>query len=158
MQNSAFRILVDGRDDFTLNTSKTSDSDGEDKILNKFMKIDFIQKKDSATDVITTKYKIKCLVISDAVVDPDANFAIMTDNIAKRLKLKIDTSERHNLKGIATVLIESLSTARNVPVYFASEYTIYSDFAVIKNYLKKLMLILSNTLFDKYNYNLLASK
>ena len=122
------------------------------------MEIDFVQKKDPATDVVTTKCKIKRLVIPGAVVDLGANFAIMTDDIAKRLKLKIDTSERHDLKDVATVSIESLGTARNVPVYFASRCTIYSDFMVIKNYLGKLMLILPNTLLDKYNYDLLASK
>jgi len=157
-QNSASRILVDSRDDSTSNTPETPDSDGKDEILNEPIKIDFIQKKDSATDVVTTKCKIKCLVISDAVINPDANFAIMTDDIAKRLKLKIDTSERHDLKGVATVPIESLGTAKNVSVYFAPGCIIYSDFAVIKNYLEKLMLILPNTLLDKYNYDLLASK
>jgi len=157
-QNSASRILVDGRDDSTSNTPETPDSDGEDEILNEPMEIDFVQKKDPATDVVTTKCKIKRLVIPGAVVDPGANFAIMTDDIAKRLKLKIDTSERHDLKGVATVPIESLGTARNVPVYFAPGCTIYSDFAVIKNHLGKPMLILPNTLLDKYNYDLLASK
>ncbi len=82
----------------------------------------------------------------------------MTNNIAKWLKLKIDTSERYDLKGIAIVLIESFSIARNVPVYFTSKCTIHSDFAVIKNYFEKLMLILPNTLLDKYNYDLLISK
>jgi len=47
---------------------------------------------------------------------------------------------------------------RNMPVYFTSRYIIYSDFMVIKNHLKKLMLILPNTLLNKYNYNLLALK
>src|SRR5436190_14881690 len=32
------------------------------------------------------------------------------------------------------------------------------DFAVIKNHLRKSMLILPNTLLNKYNYDLLASK
>src|SRR5256884_3257981 len=122
------------------------------------MEMDLVKKKDPATDVVTTKCKIKRLVIPGAVVDPSANFAIMTDDIAKRLNLRIDTSERHDLKGIATVPIESLGMTRNVPVYFAPGCTIYSDFAVIKNHLGKLMLILPNTLLDKYNYNLLASK
>src|SRR5256884_3815898 len=122
------------------------------------MEMDLVKKKDPATDVVTTKCKIKRLVIPGAVVDPSANFAIMTDDIAKRLKLKIDTSERHDLKGIATVPIELLGTARNIPVYFAPGCTIYSDFAVIKNHLGKPMLILPNTLLDKYNYDLLASK
>ena len=45
---------------------------------------------------------------------------------------------------------------RNVPVNFAPGCTIYADFAVVKY--PKLMLILPNTLLNKYNYNLLASK
>ena len=75
------------------------------------------------------------------VIDLSANFPIMTDDIAKHLKLKINTNKRYDLKGVATVLTKSLSTARNVPIYFISKYTIYSDFAVIKNYFEKLMLI-----------------
>src|SRR5436305_56191 len=39
-QNSASKILVDGRDVFTSNTSETPDSDGENEILNEPMKID----------------------------------------------------------------------------------------------------------------------
>ena len=101
-QNSASRILVDGRDNSTLNTPETPDSDGEDEILNEPMEIDFVQKKDPATDVVTTKCKIKHLVIPGAVVDPGANFAIMTDDISKRSKLEIDTKEKHDLRGIAT--------------------------------------------------------
>jgi len=108
--------------------------------------------------ILSTKCKIKHLVIPDIIVDFSANFAIMTNDIVKWLKLKIDISERYDLKGIATFSIESLGTARNVPVYFTSECTIYSDFTVIKNHLEKLILILPNTLLDKYNYDLLASK
>src|SRR6266542_6891796 len=67
-------------------------------------------------------------------------------------------SERYDLKGIVIVPIESLGMTRNVPVYFASRCIIYSDFVIIKNHLRKLMLILPNTLLDEYNYDLLASK
>ena len=116
------------------------DSDEEDEILNEPMEIDFVQKKYPATDVVTTKCKIKRLVIPGAVVDPGANFAIMTDDIA------------NDLKGVATVPIESLGMTRDVPIYFAPGCTIYSDFAVIKNHLEKPMLILPNTLLDKYDY------
>jgi hypothetical protein len=95
-------------------------------------------------------------VIPGVVVDPGANFAIMTDDIAKWLKLKIDTSEKHDLKGIASVPMESLGITRNAPVYFATRCIIYSDFSVIKNHLVKPILILTNTLIDKYNYYLIA--
>src|SRR6266498_4184390 len=155
-QNSASRILVDGRDDFTSNTPETPDSDGEDKILNEPIEIDFVQKKDPVTDVITVKYKIKHLVIPDAVVDPGANFAIMIDDISTQSKLLIDTKEKHDLRGIATTPTESLGIVRNVPVNFAPGCTIYADFTIVKY--PKPMLILPNTFLDKYNYDLLASK
>lgn len=80
----------------------------------------------------------------------------MSEDIAKRLKLEVDTKEKHDLKGVATAPTKSLGTTRNVPVNFAPGCTIYSDFAVIKY--PKPMLILPNTLLDKYNYDLLASK
>jgi hypothetical protein len=120
------------------------------------MEIYFIQKKDTATDVVTTKCKIKRLVIPAATVDSGANFPIMSEDISERSKLEIDTKEKHDLRGIATVPIESLGTVRNVPVNFAPGCTIYADFAVVKY--PKPMLILPNTLLDKYNYDLLASK
>ncbi len=47
------------------------------------MKIDFVQKKEPATDVVTIKYKIKRLVIPAGIVDPDANFSIISENISK---------------------------------------------------------------------------
>src|SRR2546421_7414337 len=137
-------------------TNSNDAEDTEDEFINGPMEIDFVQRKEPATDVVTTKCKIKRLIIPDAVVDPGANFAIMSKDIAKRLKLEIDTKEKHDLKGVATVHTESLGITRNVPVNFALGCTIYSDFAVIKY--PKPMLILPNTLLDKYNYDLLASK
>src|SRR6266542_6022871 len=131
-QNSASRILVDGKDDSTSNTPETSDSDGENEILNEPMEIDFVQKKDPATDVVTTKCKIKRLVITGAVVDPGANFLIMTDDISTRSKLEIDTKEKHDLRGIATTPTESFGIVRNVPVNFTPGCTIYADFAIVK--------------------------
>ena len=47
------------------------------------MEIDFVQRKKLITDVITVKCKIKHLVILAGTVDPDINFAIMSENIAK---------------------------------------------------------------------------
>jgi hypothetical protein len=132
------------------------DSDGEDETLDDPMEIDFVQKKDPATDVVTTKCKIKRLVIPAAIVDPGANFPIITEDIVKRLKFIIDTKEKHDLSGIATVPTESIGIVRNVPVTFAPGCTIHSDFAVVKY--RKPMLILPNTLLDKYDYDLLASR
>uniref|UniRef100_U9UK56 CCHC-type domain-containing protein n=1 Tax=Rhizophagus irregularis (strain DAOM 181602 / DAOM 197198 / MUCL 43194) TaxID=747089 RepID=U9UK56_RHIID len=136
-------------------SSKSPSQDDQSRLENIIEKI-IEKKKDTATDVITTKCKIKRLVIPVATVDPGANFPIMTKDISERSKLKIDTKEKHDLRGIATIPIESLGTVRNVPVNFAPGCTIYADFAVVKY--PKPMLILPNTLFDKYNYDLLASK
>ena len=120
------------------------------------MEIDFIQRKELATNIITIKYKIKHLIILVGIVDPDANFLIIFENIFKRSKLIIDTKEKYDLRGIATIFTELLRIVRNIPVNFAPGCTIYADFAIVKY--PKLMLILSNTLLDKYNYDLLAPK
>ncbi|RIA89707.1 hypothetical protein C1645_876558 [Glomus cerebriforme] len=88
----------------------------------------FHSKKEPTTDVVTVKCKIKHLVILTGTVDP----------------------------GIATTPTESLGIVRNIPVNFAFRCTIYADFAIVKY--PKPMLILPNTLLDKYNYDLLASK
>ncbi len=95
-------------------------------------------------------------MIPAGIVDPDANFLIMSEDISKRSKLEIDTKEKHDLRGIATTSTESLGIIRNVPVNFASGCTIYADFAVVKY--PKLILILPNMLLNKYNYDLLVLK
>jgi hypothetical protein len=80
----------------------------------------------------------------------------MSEDIAKRSKLEVDTKEKHDLKGIVTTPTESLGIVRNVTVNFAPKCTIYADFAIVKY--PKLMLILPNILLNKYNYDLLALK
>ncbi|CAH1767873.1 1598_t:CDS:2, partial [Entrophospora sp. SA101] len=126
--------------------------DEEEETLDGPMRIDFVQKKEPATDVVTTKCKIKRLMIPTTTVDPGANLPIMTEDIAKRLKLVIDTKEKHDLSGIATTPTESIGIVRNVPVTFTRGCTIHSDFAVVSYH--KPMLILPNTLRDKYDYDL----
>ncbi|RIA79361.1 hypothetical protein C1645_840869 [Glomus cerebriforme] len=111
--------------------SKTPADSEDDEFIDDPMKIDFVQRKEPATDVVTVKCKIKRL-------------------------LEINTKEKHDLRGIATTPTESLGIVRNVPVNFALGCTIYANFAVVKY--PKPMLILPNTLLDKYNYDLLASK
>lgn len=132
------------------------ESEGEEDIIDDPMEIDFVRKKEPATDVVTARCKIKRLTIPGAGLDSCANIPVMTDDIAKRAKLTIDTKEKHDLSGVATTPTESIGVVRNVPVTFAPGCTIYSDFAVIKYH--KPMLILPNTLLDKYDYDLLASK
>ncbi|PKK56726.1 hypothetical protein RhiirC2_799398, partial [Rhizophagus irregularis] len=104
----------------------------DDEFINDPIEIDFVQRKEPATDVITVKYKIKHLVILAGTVDPGANFLIMSEDISKRSKLEIDTKEKHDFRSIATTPIELLGIVRNVPVNFAPRCTIYADFAVVK--------------------------
>ncbi len=47
------------------------------------MEIDFVQRKEPVTNVVTIKCKIKRLVILMSTVDPDANFLIMSQDIPK---------------------------------------------------------------------------
>ncbi|GBB92645.1 hypothetical protein RclHR1_24640003 [Rhizophagus clarus] len=133
-----------------------AEKDSDDEFIDGLMEIDFVQRKEPATDVVTVKCKIQRLVIPAGTVDPGANFPIMFEDISKRSKLEIDTKEKYDLRDIATTPTESLGIVRNVPVNFAPGYTIYANFAVVKY--PKPMLILPNTLLDKYNYDLLASK
>src|SRR3954452_24678590 len=49
------------------NTNSNDAEDTEDEFINGPMEIDFVQRKEPATDVVTTKCKIKCLVIPGAV-------------------------------------------------------------------------------------------
>ncbi len=67
-QNSDSKILANFKDDEFIDDS---------------MEIDFIQRKELATDVITVKCKIKHLVILTGIVDLDANFLIIFENISK---------------------------------------------------------------------------
>ena len=89
--------------------SKTPANSEDDEFIDDPMEIDFVQKKEPTTDVITVKCKIKCLVILTDTVDPGANFSIMSEDIFKRSKLVIDTKEKHDFRGIATTPTESLS-------------------------------------------------
>ena len=88
--------------------SKTLADSENDEFIDDPMEIDFVQRKEPATDVVTVKCKIKRLVIPASTVDPGANFPIMSEDISKRSKLEIDTKEKHDLRGIATTPTEFL--------------------------------------------------
>ena len=106
--------------------SKTPADSEDNEFIDDPMEIDFVQRKELATDVITVKCKIKRLVISAGTVEPSANFLIMSEDISKQSKLVIDIKEKHDLRGIATTPTKSLGIVRNVSVNFASECTITS--------------------------------
>ncbi len=126
-----------------LSSSKDSDESSlEKESLNDPMEIYFVQKKELKTSVVTVKCKIRCLKISAMTLDSEAEPPIITKNIVDRIKEKIDKSEKHDLSGIATVLIESISIVRNLPITLALGCTIHEDFVIVDYY--KLTLIFSN--------------
>src|SRR5947199_136644 len=63
--------------------SKTPADSEDDKFIDGPMEIDFVQRKEPVTDVVTVKCKIKRLVIPAGTVDPGANFPIMSEDISK---------------------------------------------------------------------------
>ena len=62
--------------------SKTPADSEDDEFIDDPMEIDFVQRKEPATDVVTVKCKIKRLVIPAGTVDPGANFLIMSEDSA----------------------------------------------------------------------------
>src|SRR6266498_1283775 len=112
------------------------------------MEIYFVQKKEPKTSVATVKCKIRRLTIPAMTLDSGAEPPIIMKNIVDRIKEKIDKSEKHDLSGVATVLIESISIVRNLPITLAPGCTIHEDFVVVDYH--KLTLIFSNQLLKKY--------
>ncbi|CAB5362897.1 unnamed protein product [Rhizophagus irregularis] len=60
-----------------------AEKDSDDEFIDGPIEIDFVQRKEPATDVVTVKCKIKRLVIPAGTVDPGANFPIMSEDISK---------------------------------------------------------------------------
>jgi len=112
------------------------------------MEIDFVQKKEPPTSIVTVKCKIKHLKIPAIALDSYAEFPIVTSDIVEHIGYGIDKSIKHDLSGIATLLIESVGVVHDLPISLASSCIIYEDFVVVKY--SKLMLIFSNSLLKKY--------
>ncbi|PKK59224.1 hypothetical protein RhiirC2_794040 [Rhizophagus irregularis] len=123
------------------------DSDEED-ILDGPMEIDLIQKKEPPTSIATVKCKIKRLKIPAMALDSCAELPIITPDIVEHVGFGIDKSIKHDLSGIATLLIVSIGVVHDLPITLAPGCTIYKDFLVVKYF--KPMLIFSNSLLKKY--------
>jgi hypothetical protein len=112
------------------------------------MEIDFIQKKNPKTSIASVKCKIKCLKIPAMALDSAAEILIVTEDIVKHVKAKIDKSIKHNLSSIATALTETIGIMHDLPITLAPDCTIHEDFVVVKY--PKSMLIFANPLLKKY--------
>jgi len=115
------------------------------------MEIDFVKKKDkgSQTSVASIKGKIKQLIIPAVLLDSGAEVSIMSEDIAKRLKLKVDTNEKYDLSGTATKTTESIGMSPELPITLAPGCIVYEKFVVIKY--NKPLLAFSNVFLKRYD-------
>ena len=94
------------------------------------MVLNILRKKDNdVNDVATTKCQIYRLSIPKAVLDTGANCSIMSKNLAKKLKLSIDTTKPTSIEGVATEA-DTIGWVYQVPVSVGS-VTILEDFLVV---------------------------
>ncbi|CAG8597682.1 9265_t:CDS:2 [Paraglomus brasilianum] len=128
--------------------SEIPDSDGEDEMLDDPMEIDFVCRKEPVISIATIPVKIKRLKIPALVLDSGAEPAIVSEDIVKRVGGKIDTSEKYDLSGVATVPTESVGITHNLPITFSPGFTIREDFVVVR--VPKPTLIFPNPLLKKY--------
>ena len=136
------------QNDVSSSSKDLDESSLEEESLEDPMEIYFVQKKELKTSVATVKCKIRRLKIPAMTLDSGAEPPIITKNIIDRIKEKIDKSEKHDLSSVATVLIESISIIRNLPITLALGCIIHEDFVVVDYH--KLTLIFSNQLLKKY--------
>jgi len=114
------------------------------------MEIDFVRKKGEVprTSIATVRCKIKNLVIPASILDSGAEVSIMSEDIAKRLKLNVNTDEKYDLSGAATITTESLGTTPKIPILFLPDCTLSEKFVVIKHH--KPLLAFSNPFIKKH--------
>ncbi|CAG8494451.1 17353_t:CDS:2 [Cetraspora pellucida] len=123
------------------------DSNGEN-ILDGSIEIDFVKKKEPTTSIVSIKCKIKYLKIPAMVLDSCVKLLIITPDIIEHVGYEINKFIKHDLSGIATVLVKSIGVVHNLLITLVPGFTIYKDFIVVKY--SKPMLIFSNPLLKKY--------
>lgn len=109
------------------NSSQVSDSSKDVENVSEPMVFNILRKP--ASDVVTIKCRINKLSIPSAVLDSGANCSIMSKNIAKKLKLDIDTSRSTSLEGVATES-DTIGWVYNVPISIGF-FTLVEDFIVV---------------------------
>ena len=73
-----------------------------------------------ANDITTAECRINNVIIDKAVLDGGAQSTMMSRKLARRLGLKIDTSNPPSLEGVATDA-ESYGWCYNVPITFTNK-------------------------------------
>jgi len=90
----------------------------DDMILDEPMDINLVRRP--ANDLTTAECRINNISIPKAVLDGGAQCTMMSRKLARRLGLKIDTSNPPSLEGIATDA-ESYGWCYNVPITFTNK-------------------------------------
>ena len=131
--------------------SDTTDEDEPEETLDDPMEIYFVKKEDeeAPTSIATVRCKIKNLKIPAAILDSGAECSIMSHDIAKRLGLKIDESEKYDLSGAATKTTESIGMTPELSIAFAPRCILHEKFVVV-HYGKKPLLAFSNPFIKKH--------
>src|ERR1044071_8937754 len=96
-----------------------SAQDSDEESIDGPMEIYFVRKKEPDTSIASIKCKIGRLKIPAMALDSCSEIAIITEDIVLRIGAVIDKSIKHDLSGIATVLIESIGIVHNLPITLA---------------------------------------
>jgi hypothetical protein len=113
-------------------------------ILDEPMDINLVRRP--ANDLTTAECRINNISIPKAVLDGGAQCTMISRKLAKRLGLKIDTSNPPSLEGVATDA-ESYGWSYNVPITFTNralsrdtDYTMIHD-VIVSDYDKYALII-----------------
>jgi hypothetical protein len=96
------------------------------------------------------------LTITAGILDSGAECSVMSEDIAKKLKLEVDTNEKYDLSGASTKTTESIGMTPEVPVTLGPGCVLYEKFVVIKY--NKPLLAFSNALLKRYKCKLYWDK
>jgi len=132
----------------------TDEEEGEE-FLDDAMEIDvgFFRKKEPPTSVATIKTKIKNLVLPACLLDSGAECSLISHDIAKKLKLDINTNEKYDLSGASTVPTESIGTTPEIYISLGPGICTVREKFVVIDY-NKPFLAFSNPFIKKHKCNI----
>src|SRR6185295_10773797 len=120
--------------------------------------ITYIEQK-IANDVATISCKIGSMEFPYAMIDSGSNTSVISDNIVKRLELKIDKDTRYKISGYATDAY-TIGTIYDIPITIESEndsVTELDEFCVVmserdKNGKDKSLLVLGTPFLHRLGW------
>jgi len=97
---------------------ESKESSIDDMVLDEPMDINLVRRP--ANDITTAECRINNVIIDKAVLDGGAQSTMMSRKLARRVGLKIDTSNPISLEGVSTDS-KSYGTCYNVPITFTNK-------------------------------------